>query len=109
MSIKNVKIRFNLNKENDRKAYEFLQNAELSYSKAVISAICDYMELRENKATEDAFLERVINTIKEETAKTNLLGGLLQFVQTPSAQITPTKKEKTTENEEAVLDFLDSF
>ena len=38
MSIKNVKIRFNLDKENDRKAYDYLQGAEKSYSKAVISA-----------------------------------------------------------------------
>ena len=45
MSIKNMKIRFNLNKENDRKAYDYLQNAEKSYSKAVISAICEYMDL----------------------------------------------------------------
>ena len=41
MSIKNMKIRFNLDKENDRKAYDYLQNAEKSYSKAVISAICE--------------------------------------------------------------------
>ena len=40
MSIKNVKIRFNLDKENDRRAYDYLQGAEKSYSKAVISAIC---------------------------------------------------------------------
>ena len=37
MSIKNVKIRFNLDKENDRKAYEYLCNAEKSYSKAAVS------------------------------------------------------------------------
>ena len=102
MSIKNVKIRFNLDKENDRKAYEYLQNAEVSYSKAVISAICGFMELSERTATEDAFLERIISTIREEVGKSNPLGGLLQFVQTPSVQ-TPA------ENEEAVLDFLDSF
>ena len=30
MSVKNVKIRFNMSKENDRKAYEYLQGAELS-------------------------------------------------------------------------------
>ena len=30
--IKNVKIRFNLNYENDRKAYDYLQDAEKSYS-----------------------------------------------------------------------------
>ena len=108
MSIKNVKIRFNLDKENDRTAYDYLQSADRSYSKAVISTICGYMELSRRTATEDAFLERVISTIREETAKSNPLGGLLQFVQTPSAQ-TPAEKENNTETEEAVLDFLDNF
>lgn len=61
-----------------------------------------FMELSERTATEDAFLERIISTIREEVGKNNPLGGLLQFVQTPSVQ-TPA------ENEEAVLDFLDSF
>ena len=106
MSIKNMKIRFNLNKENDRKAYDYLQDAEKSYSKAVISAICEYLGLSERTANEDAFLERVIATIKEELAKTNPF-GLLQLVQTPSAQTT-TEKENT-ETEEAVMDFLDNF
>ena len=108
MSIKNVKIRFNLDKENDRKAYEYLQGAEKSYSKAVISAICGYMELSEAKTAEDAFLERIITTIKEETAKVNPLGGLLQLVQQPVAQ-TPAEKENNAETEEAMLNFLDSF
>ena len=108
MSIKNVKIRFNLDKENDRKAYDYLQGADHSYSKAVISAICEYLELSERTATEDAFLERVIATIKEELAKANPLGGLLQLVQTPPAQI-PTEKENKAETEETVIDFMDSF
>ena len=30
--IKNMKIRFNLNNENDRKAYDYLHSAEKSYS-----------------------------------------------------------------------------
>ena len=107
MSIKNVKIRFNLDKENDLKAYEYLQCADHSYSKAVISAICEYLGVSERTATEDAFLERVITTIKEELAKTNPFGGVLQFVQTPYAQTT-TEKENT-ETEEAVMDFLDNF
>ena len=104
--IKNVKIRFNLNNENDRKAYEYLQGADHSYSKAVISAICEYLGVSERTATEDAFLERVITTIKEELAKANLF-GLLQLVQTPPA-VTPAEKENT-ETEEAVMDFLDNF
>ena len=108
MSIKNLKIRFNLDKENDRKVYEYLQGADHSYSKAVISAICEYLELSERTATEDDFLERVITTIKEELAKANPLGGLLQLVQTPPAQI-PAEKENKAETEETVMDFMDSF
>ena len=108
MSIKNVKIRFNLDKENDRKAYEYLQGAEISYSKAVISAICGFMDLSEKAASEDIFLERVISTIREETAKANPLGGLLQLVQQPVAR-TPAEKENNAESEEAMLDFLDNF
>ena len=91
--IKNVKIRFNLNNENDRKAYDYLQDAEKSYSKAVISAICEYLGLSERTATEDAFLERVIATIKEELAKANPFGSLLQLVQTPPAQISTHRRK----------------
>ena len=108
MSIKNLKIRFNLDKENDRKAYDYLQGTEKSYSKAIISAICGFMELSERNASEDAFLERVISTIREEVAKSNPLGGLLQFVQTPPAQI-PAEKENKAETEETVMDFMDNF
>ena len=108
MSVRNVKIRFNLDKENDRRAYDYLQGTEKSYSKAVISAICGFMELSERTATEDAFLERVMATIREEVGKSNPLGGLLQCVQTPPAQ-TPAEKENNAETEETVLAFLDSF
>ena len=108
MSIKNLKIRVNLDKENDRKAYDYLQGADHSYSKAVISAICKYLELSERTATEDAFLERVIATIKEELAKANPFGGLLQLVQTPLAQI-PSEKDNKAETEETVMDFMDNF
>ena len=107
MSIKNVKIRFNLDKENDCKAYEYLQGADHSYSKAVISAICEYLELSERTASEDAFHERIIATIREEVSKSNPFGGLLQLVQTTPAT-TPTEKENT-ENEETVMDFMDNF
>ena len=106
MNIKNVKVRFNLDKENDRRAYEYLKESETSYSKAVISAICGYMDLSENKATEDAFLERVIQTIRQETASFNPLRGLLQLMQ---AQPPLTAEESEDENNQTVLDFLDSF
>ena len=108
MSVKNIKIRFNLDKENDRKAYDYLQNTDKSYSKAVISAICDYIELIEKSSNEISFLERVIATIREETVKANPFGSLLQLVQTQPVQA-PAEKEDNTENEETLLDFLDCF
>ena len=108
MSVKNIKIRFNLDKESDRKAYNYLQNTDKSYSKAVISVICDYMELTEKSANENSFLERVIATIREETVRANPFGSLLQLVQTQPAQA-PAEKEDNIENEETMLDFLDSF
>ena len=108
MSVKNIKTRFNLDKENDRKAYDYLQNTDKSYSKAVISAICDYIELIEKSSNENSFLERVIATIREETVKANPFGSLLQLVQTQPAQAS-AEKEDNIENEESMLEFLDSF
>jgi len=108
MNIKNVKVRFNLEKENDRRAYKYLKESDVSYSKAVISAICGYMRLSESKAAEDAFLERVIQTIRQEAASLNSLRGLLQLAQTP-VQAPPVAEEPDTETEDTVLDFLDSF
>lgn len=66
------------------------------------------MTLSEKSANENAFLERVISTIREETAKIDPLGGLLQLVQTPPAHA-PAEKENDTETKETVFDFLDSF
>ena len=107
MSIKNVKIRFNLDKENDRKAYEYLCNAEKSYSKAVISAICDYMELFKTKEEQDAFLRRAIQTIQQVADETVPLAYLPPFMQ---ALNSPTSlPEHPGETEETVLDFLDNF
>ncbi len=110
MSIQNVKLRFNMNKKNDRKAYEYLKNADASYSKTVISAVCGFIELSEIKKNEDAFLERVISTIKEETSKINPFGGMFQLVgQTAMQNQSAEKEDADIDNKETMLDFLDSF
>lgn len=66
------------------------------------------MELPETKAAEDAFLKRIIITIREEVAKINPLGGLLKLVQTPPHTVL-AEKLNNIESEEIILDFLDSF
>lgn len=110
MNIRNVKLRFNLDKKNDRKAYEYLQNTEKSYSKAVISVICDYLDLSEKVASEDAFLERIIETIRKESGNLNSFGNLLQLAQTQQPQQAQRPLDESVlmdENTRNVLEFLD--
>ena len=50
MSIKRMSLRFNLDNEADRKAWELLQNLSCSKNKAIISAINGYFEQDNNLA-----------------------------------------------------------
>lgn len=122
-TIVNTNIRFNLEKEADRRAWEYLQRMDRtqykSYSKAVILAVTEYFERQERLADdpyletrekEDAFLRRVIEAIEQglrSAAPLGLLGGLLQGIQPSAAQ--PVSTEEQTELEESALAFADSF
>jgi hypothetical protein len=113
MSIKRFNIRFNLSKEADLKAWEYLQNTELSCNKAIITAINGYHAEQTAEELQNAFLERVIITIEQSiksTAPVNAVGGLLQLLgHTPQVSEIPRTDELKVENDDAVLDFLDNF
>ena len=103
MSVKNVKLRFNLDKANDRRAYEYLRDAEQSYSKAVVFIINSYLDRCDEERKENDFLDRIIATVREAVQAVSPFGGLLQLIpQTP-----PTATDDETQ--EAIDDFLDSF
>ena len=108
MSIKRIGIRFNLNKEADRKAWEYLQEA-----KAVISVINGYNAEQTEQEKQTAFLERILQTVEQSltaAAPTNALGGLLQLLQQPlPKQEIQANTEEKAENENVALDFIDSF
>lgn len=59
-NIINTNIRLNLSEEQDRRAWEYLQNMDRkkykSYTRAVVTALNDYFE-REYRLTEDPYLE----------------------------------------------------
>jgi len=68
-------IRLNLDKEADRRAWEYLQNMDRkkykSYSCAIVTAVNDYFDRQERLAAdpyletrekEDAFLKKVLTT-----------------------------------------------
>lgn len=122
-TIINTNIRLNLSRPEDRRAWEYLQHLDRkkyrSYSRAVVAAINDhfsrqerltadpYLETREK---ENAFLEKVLDTIREglQSSGTGLSGlaALLQSVQTAAP---PTEQAMTNEDLDIAMDFINSL
>ena len=100
-----VTLRFNLNKEADRRAYEFLRGADSSYSKAAIAALNAYLDGQEQQAKEEAFLQRVLDAIRQELRTTAPVAGLLQLLR----PVQPEKPKPSKEDEDNMLAFLDAF
>ena len=124
--IVSTNIRFNLEKEVDRAAWEHLQQRDKrqyrSYSQAVIAAINDYFERRgrinadpylETREKEDAFLLRVLETIRaglNQSTPVNAADTLLRLLQgTQPIQVEEVSHEDQQKADEAALDFVDSF
>lgn len=126
--IVSTNIRFNLEKEADRSAWEYLQQRDKqqcrSYSRAVITAVNDYFERRgrldadpylETREKEDAFLLRVLETIRAGLSQmtssnaADTLLRLLQGVQPQPIQVEETSREDLQEADDMALDFVDGF
>ena len=116
-------IRFNLKNEADRTAWEYLQSMDRkkykSYSKAVICALGEYFEREqklsndpylETREKEDAFLNRILQTIETGLFKNSSsasLGSIIQLLQQPQTKTEQEKSESSVSD--AALDFADSF
>ena len=121
-------IRFNLEQGADRAAWEHLQQRDKrqyrSYSKAVIAAVNDYFEHRgrldadpylETREKEDAFLLRVLETIRAGLNQSTPVNAadtllrLLQGAQPQPIQVEEVPQEDQQKADEAALDFVDCF
>ena len=89
---KRFSLRFNLDNEADRKAWEYLQSAPDSKNKAIISAINAYFE-------QDGNLEKVIRETIRECLKD------ISIVQRAAEE--PT--EEISEDENTLMDSLEMF
>ena len=126
--IVSTNVRFDLGKELDRMAWEYLQRRDKrqyrSYSKAVIAAVNDYFERRgrlaadpylETREKEDAFLQRMLETIRDgitHAVSTNAAGTLLQLIQGVHPQVetdVEVSQQDQRETEDMALDFVDGF
>ena len=110
MSKENVKalcLRFDLADEDERRAYDYLQNrnkAEFgSYTKLVSRAVNEFFERRarleadpyfETREKEDAFIARVLDAVRHSA---------------PSWPASQEVKAENDENVEAMFAFLDGF
>lgn len=120
-------LRLNLENEADKEAMEHLRRLDRkkyrSVNSAVITAINAYFSRQEQleadpyletREKEDAFLQRVIDTIQtaQQPSQTSGLAALLQLLQ--GTQITPPSPAKEPEaytgtDWDAALDFVGSF
>lgn len=91
MTIKRFSLRFNLDNEADRRAWEHLQPVTDSKNKTIISAINAYFET-------DGRMETIIRETLKECLKN------ISVVKTEEA---PT--EEITEDENILMDSLDLF
>jgi len=122
-TIINTNIRLNLNRPEDRRAWEYLQRLDRkkykSYSRAVVAAINDhfsrqerltadpYLETREK---EDAFLEKVLETIREGLQASGVgLVGLTSLLQGVRPAVSPPEPVMTDEDLDTAMDFINSL
>ena len=117
----NTNIRFNLENEADRKAYEHLQSMDRkqykSYTKAVVIAINAYFERQqrleadsylETREKDDVFLRKVLDTIEQGLKNAGNIGGLIQLLSASTGQ-QPQVQHNTEEYTNAALNFADGF
>ena len=119
----NTNIRLNLNKPEDRQAWEHLQSMDRkkykSYSRAVVAAVNDFFSRQERltadpyletREKEDAFLQKVQDTIREgmqaSGAGLSGLAALLQGIQTAAP---PAEQAMTDEDLDIAMDFINSL
>ena len=120
-NIINTNIRFNLDNEDDRKAYEYLQGMDRkqykSYTKAVVIALIEHFERQQSLETdsyletrekEDMFLKKVLDTIEQGLKTAGNIGGLIQLLSASTGQ-QPQVQHNTEEDTNAALNFADGF
>ena len=115
----------NLEQEEDRRAWEYLHGMDRkrykSYTRAVVAAINDYFGRQtrlaedpylETREIEDAFLQRVFETIEKgitESKQDGLFSALMSLQNGISARPQEQDSNAVEEDLNTALDFLDSF
>ena len=110
MKVIKTNLRFNLEKEADRKAYEFLQSLDKSSYKSVnrfvIYLVNDYADNKLRERAESQLTEKIVSAIREEL---KAFAPLQLFQILGQMQAPAPKEQNSAENEMSAMDFLSSF
>ncbi len=115
-------VRLNLDKEDDRRAYEYLRNMDKaqhrSYSKAIVAAVNDFFARQEQSQAnplwelEEHLLERIEQTVRRCLQENPLL-GIVPLLQGAAAlpESVDNSAEQADENPDlsAAFDFINNL
>lgn len=121
-------LRINLENDADQRAWHYLQRLDdtshKSISQAIVSAVNEYFErlerltadpFLESREKENAFLQRVLDTIAkgiQENASLGTIGGLAQLLQggaVASPSMPETEIADKDASDQSALEFLSNF
>ena len=110
MKVIKTNLRFNLEKEADKMAYEFLHSLDKSSHKSVnrfvISLINDYADKKHIEQVKRNFTEKIISAIREEL---KAFAPMQLFQLLGQMQPTTPKEQNSAENEEEMINFLSNL
>ncbi len=120
----NTNIRFDLKREDDRQAYEYLLRMDRkqfkSYTRAVVAALNDFFSRQEKRQAdpyletrekEDRFLRQVLDTISEGIRHnmSRFQAGIIAPTLPVQAVAEPTAKEETVSVDSSNYEIAEAF
>ena len=103
--IRRTDVRFNLSRDEDRQAWEFLHTAGAKQNRLIIQAINAYAEMENRNTWQDTLLREIDHSIREAVRESLDNAVLAAPVPAENTQSEPSWDE----NDAAMFDFLDSF
>ena len=118
----NTNIRFDLKREDDRQAYDYLQHMDRkqfkSYTRAVVAALNDFFSRQEKKQAdpyletrdkEDRFLRQVLDTVSEGIRQGMSRIQVTSPIQPILPVTEPTEKQETSSADSENYEMAEAF
>ena len=106
-----INLRFNLNRTDDRRAWEYLKQQtvlrESSLNRTLVEILLEHFAEQEKTDSEDVLIDRIVSAVRKELHQTPAF-SLSQLFQAPTAE-SPSANQESEENEAIVEDFLENF